>query len=123
MLQLAPGEAGLRAYHAAARIDPDTLHGPHVQDDATIDHAIAGDIVPASTYRQGQAALTREPEGRHHIRDARAAGDERGPPVDSRVPDLPQLVIARITREDEIAAKTFLQLVARRRAGHSGRVF
>ena len=54
--------------------------------------------------------LPREFHRRHHVRDARAAGDQRRTAVDRAVPDLAVLVVGRILAADDLAPEAGLEL-------------
>ena len=53
-----------------------------VDQDAVVATSLARHAVPAAADRQRQAALAGEVDRVDHVRDARAAGDQRGPLVD-----------------------------------------
>ena len=90
--------SGLDGRPAGARVDLDALHQRQVDHQAVIADGIARDVVPAPSDRDEQTILAPELDGLDDIFRRRAAGDKRGPAVNSGVPDLANLVVARVAR-------------------------
>jgi hypothetical protein len=63
----------------------------------------AGDIVPSSSHRHGDSAISRAPNRGEHIADADTLRDRNWPLVDDHVPDSPHCFVAGVLRQDDLA--------------------
>jgi hypothetical protein len=92
-VELAPQHACVRTCDAGGRVDVDALHAGQVDEDAVVADPLARDAVPAAADRQRQPALARERDRVDHVRNARAARDQRRPLVDHGVVDGARVVV------------------------------
>ena len=107
--RFAEQNARLRASGAGVGIDLDGLHAGEIDHETVVAHSVAGDVVPATADSEGKSALAREAHRLNHIALMRAASDQRGPAVDHPVPDLPGVVVPRVTWCDQFPAEDTLQ--------------
>ena len=101
--ELASRETGTGPREPTIRVDVDALERGHVDDDAVVDRAVAGEAVPAAADRQRQAGLGREPDRRGDVGGTGRADDHRGVLVVVRVADLAGLVIGVAAGDDQLA--------------------
>ena len=104
MVELAEQGPGLQIGACRFRFDAHALHGLQVDDEPAIAGGLAGNAVAAGAHRGEQPVLPREVDGAPHVGRARAAGDQRGLPVEHPVPHAAARVIGRIALEQEVAA-------------------
>jgi hypothetical protein len=109
-VELPPEESRLRSRRSSGRIDPHALHRRKIDDDPSIAHRSAGDVVAAATDRDEEIALAREPDDGLDIGDAGTARDERGMPIDRAVPDAACGVVLRVVGTDQLATKVACQV-------------
>ena len=78
-VELAPGQAGLRAHDPRLRIDVDPLHRRQVEHDPVVADRVAVDAVTAALHGERQSGLAareaRPRRRRPHPRNARSAAD------------------------------------------------
>ena len=110
-VQLAPEHATLRPHRARARVDVDALHRRQVDHQRAVDHRAPGDVVAAAAHTDVQTLRAREPDRVRDVRRVLAARDQRRPPVDQPVVDAPRVVVAFISRLQDIAGKHAPQLL------------
>jgi hypothetical protein len=90
---------------AGRRIHARSGHCGQVDDDAAVTHGVPGHRMRAATHRDPQLVVPAEPDRRHHIGRARAAGDQRRPSLDVSVPYLPGGVVFPVGGLDQPAGK------------------
>ena len=95
-VELAPEHARLGTDRPGDGIDADALHARQVEHQAAVTDGLAGDVMPTAPYRDEQVVLACELHRGDDIGRAGAAGDQRRPVVDQRVPDGAGLVVAGI---------------------------
>src|SRR6185503_3895243 len=87
------------------RVDADLVHAGQVDHEAAVGRRVADRAVPAAAYRDLEVALAPESDGGLDVGDARGSHDERGPPIEHRVPDASRSVIAGRLGLDDLAAE------------------
>ena len=95
-VEVAPARTALHAGSPAHRIDLHAAHARQVDDQATVAHGVSRHVVPASAHRDPQRVLTRERDGRRHVRFVRAQDDQGRPAIDHAVEHAARLVIAGV---------------------------
>src|SRR5688572_11248393 len=98
---------------SAYGIHPCASHRREVDDHPTFAHRMAGDGMGAAAHGHKHVVLARKQHGGDHVGHALAPRDERGTPVDIRVPDLARHVVARIVWADQLAKEVLLKREAR----------
>ena len=91
------------------RIDADTPQQREVQQQAPFTGRFAGGTVAAAFDREQQVGFARELDGIADIGRTPRLNDEGRPAVHLCIPDAARAVIARATREDEVAAQALAQ--------------
>ncbi len=112
-VELAEQHACLHPHRSRLGVHPDALHRPQVDDQAVVAHGQTGEAVASPAHRHQQVAPARETHGCADVGDTGAPGDEAGAAVDRAVPHLAVLVVAGVSRTDELTAHRRLQLVER----------
>jgi hypothetical protein len=112
--------AAAGAGDAPLGVDAHASHAREIDDDAGVARGETGDAVAAATNRDGQVLLARKTDGRNDVVDAGRPDDERGPPVDHRVPDHARRVVLRIRRKDDLAGEALREGSQRAAVGCSG---
>ena len=105
VVEVAQFRPALDAGGAGRRIDADAIHQAQVEDHPVVAGAQARAVVPAAADGEEQAPLAGEVDGGDHVGNVGGADDERGVAVDHPVVDLARLVVARVARADEFAAR------------------
>ena len=113
-VELAEQDARLHARGARLRVDTHALQQAEVDDERIVRDGQAREAVPAAPNGDRQPVLAAEPHRRDHVRHARAARDQRRPPVDRAVPDRPMLVVGRVVAAHDLSAKAGLEPGERR---------
>jgi hypothetical protein len=111
VVELAPVHAALGADGLALRVDPDSLHRPHVEDDAVVDRREARHRVAAVPDRERKPARPRKADCLNHACDSSRSQDDAGTSVEHAVEDAAELVVLRIRRLDDLAAELRPQLL------------
>ena len=104
-VELAEGRAGADSSAALLGIDLDVIQPGDVDHEPAVGDRGPGDVVPAAAHGHAETVLACERERLDDVADLGDPGDERRPPVDQPVPDLPSLVVARIARPHELTAE------------------
>src|SRR5947209_14938768 len=117
-VELAPQDAAAGARELRLGVDMDRLQPGKIDEDPVVAGAQAGHAVTASAHGHGEGLVAPEVDRGDHIGGARAAGDDRGSPVDHAVEDLARLVVTSIGRRDHLARETFTQCRCRLVAPH-----
>ena len=86
-VEFTPGHAPLGPGRAPSRIDAHPLHPREVDDEATITHGTAPDVVATTAYCDDEIVAASEVDCGHHVTDARTAQDQGRRLVDHAVPD------------------------------------
>ena len=81
-VQLAPGDAALRARRLRCGIDVDAFHEREVDHHAAVRDRLTGHVVPAASHRDLESSAAGEGERADHVGCASAARDQQGPLVD-----------------------------------------
>src|SRR5579859_6477496 len=118
-VDLLPHAASADADGARLGIDLDVLEQREIDHDAVIDGSEPGAVVSAAADGDAQVVLARERDRLGDVVRARAARDQRRPPVDHRVVDGTGLLVVRVGGADQPAGET-LQLLLRRIGGCHG---
>lgn len=104
VVELAPDQAALGLDRFCPGVNADALEAGQVDHQAAVAHGVAGRAVAAATHGDLQIVRAGEVDGVDHVRDAGAADDQAGPPVDHAVPDLAGVVVAVVARADDRSA-------------------
>ena len=86
-------------------VDPDALHRREVDHQPAVAHRETGDPVPSAADGRHEPMPAGELHRGEDVGHAGAAGDQTGTPVDGAVPHRPRLVVPRVDRLDQFAAK------------------
>ena len=97
-IELAEERAAVRPGDALLRVDGHPAHRREVDDETAFRRRVAGRAVAAGSDGDLEIVLTPEPDRRRNVRDAHRADEQRGPPVEHRVPDAPRLVVGVVAR-------------------------
>src|SRR5205085_1647935 len=109
-VERAPVETGLSAYGVRVRVDADTRHRAHVEDDPVVDGREAGDGVASGPDRKRKPGRARETDRADDVGGPGRPEDHPRPAVEHAVEDGAPLVVGRIARLDDLAAKLPPQL-------------
>jgi hypothetical protein len=101
-VQLAHEHATVDPSGASRWVDVHSLQTGEIDQDATVDGAVAGDAVPAAANRERQALLSGVVDRVDDVGGPHGSHDERRPLVDRPVPHRPGVVIAQIPRSDHL---------------------
>ncbi len=110
MVELTPGYAGLCAGRAVPGIDADTLHARKVDDQSTVAHRIAADIVAATANSYEQTVRLSKIDAVNHVGNSGAVDNQCRALVDHAVPDLAGVVIARVARTQQFTEQAGFEI-------------
>ncbi len=79
------------------------IHERKVDDQSAVVRAMTGYVVPAAADGQKKVVFAGESDCRHHICDAGATDNVRGPAIDHAIPDAALLLIGRIAGTNQLA--------------------
>src|SRR5207237_9068779 len=102
-IELAPVHSRLRPHHPCLRIDVDPLHRREVEHDPVVAYGVSVDTVTAALDGEGHACIAREEDAGDDASRTRAPHDGPRTAIDHRVEDGACLVVAVVTRLEEIA--------------------
>ena len=105
----APGGAALNTSRPRLRVDVDAVHEREVDHERLVRNGSTGGAVAAAFYRDGQAVLAGEVDRGDHVGVAGGADDDRRPPVDHAVPDLPGGIVAGVAIDKDEATDLRLE--------------
>ena len=97
-VEVAPRCAALHADGLRVGVDVDTAHLRQVEHDPGVVDGVAGDVVPSGLDREDEPLLAREVDRVDDVGCTAALHDQRGTPIDQRIPDRACFVIAGIVR-------------------------
>jgi hypothetical protein len=89
VIDVAPQTTALGPDRSRQGIDPHPGHRGEVDHHAALALGVSGDGVAAASHRHRQLPLPAEANRGQHVGGPRTAGDDGGPALDVRVPDLP----------------------------------
>jgi hypothetical protein len=98
--ELSCGETRLGPRRATAHVDLDGLHVSQVEDDASVDRAVAGAAVTAAAHGQWETGLPGQRDGPCDVTVDGRAHDHSRPGVEAARDDLSCLVVAVIARAE-----------------------
>ncbi len=104
MVELTPGQAGLRTGGASGRVDSYPFHRGQVDHEATIADGIAGDTMAAPTDRDEELVGSGEIDGGDDICGSGTADKQSWLAVDHAIPDLPGGFVVVVARAQKFAA-------------------
>jgi hypothetical protein len=107
-----------RPHRPRRGIDVDLLQAGEVDHDPALAEAQPGDAVPSGAHRDLELVLAGKVEGDRHVGGRPTAGNQRRPPVDHGVENLPSLVVNGVARDDQLSGKNLAQLVERSASVH-----
>ena len=103
-VEVSPGGAAAGARDAPLGVDLHLVHLGQVDHQTVVDHGETGGVVPAAADRDLEAVLAGEVHRRHDVCRRPGTSDRRRAAVDHPVPDAPGLFVARVIREEQVAA-------------------
>jgi len=112
-IEIGESRAGLDVSPAFRRVHLNLSHIGEIDRQAAVGERVAGDVVPGAAHRDFEPVSPRKLDRRRHVGRRRAAHDQRRPPVDHRVPDLPRLFIAGVGRAQHAALNRAFQRLGR----------
>jgi hypothetical protein len=115
LVELAPGQPGLRLGGAGGRIDLDPLHRREIDHQAVVARAVSLGGMAASAHGDHQAVVTAPPDGRPYVIRVAAARDERREAVDAAVPDHACLLVVGVALAEQLAGERGRQPIDRGR--------
>src|SRR5688572_29144574 len=104
-VELAPGNATLRADRWALWIDVNAFQERQVDHHPAVDRGSAGDVVTTAADRDLEAELFRQGDGSNDIGDPAASRDQGGALVHETVVDFSSAFVSRIGRLQQLAAE------------------
>jgi hypothetical protein len=109
MVDVTPCAAALNGRESRRGIDTNSLHRMKVEHDTTVHGGEACDVVAPATNRKLSAALSRELDRGHDVRDVHRASDQRGMSIDRCVVGRAELVVALVISADQVASEPRLE--------------
>ena len=100
MVEVPPRAAALRAGGAGDRVHTHTVHARQVDHHTAVADRKARHAMAAAADGHDEVMGAREGDGLEDVGDARAAGNERGTPVDHTIMNAARAVIVRIARTE-----------------------
>ena len=104
-VELAENEACFGAGGAPLRVDLNAFHAGQIDHQPALAHGAAGDVVAAAAHGDQQAVVASKVDGFDDVASSGTADDDRGLLVHHPVPDPARLVIAAVSRQDELTAQ------------------
>jgi hypothetical protein len=87
-------------------VDPYAAHERHIEHQRTVSGSEARDVVASALNAEQEVVFARKPNAFNHVGNAAAARDNGGLPVDHGVPDGSGLLMAGVTRQEQLPSET-----------------
>ena len=120
VVQLGPGEPGLRAHRAARGIHVGALHLGEVDHHGAVGDGAPGHVVATAAHADVEPGRAREAHARGGVLCAEAAHDDRGRAIDEAVVDAAGRVIAIVRRPQEAPREAAGEVVEECRVSRHG---
>ena len=119
--ELGRGQARLGPGGPSVDVDVELLHGPQIEHDPALGHAVTGIAVAAAPHRELQPRLAGEPQDARDVLRVGRPDDDRRPPVDVADEDGARPVVRGVARGDHLAVNRAPELRDRRVCETRGR--
>src|ERR1700722_1911220 len=117
-IKLAERKSGLGACRVSCRIDAYALHRREIDHETRVANGLAGDTVSPAAHGDQYVMIAGETHTRDHVGGTGTARDKRRPSVDHGIRQLSGCIIRLLSGEQDLTAKSLLELLNRRFWNH-----